>query len=210
MVKISGVYEILNLLNNHRYIGSSVNIEKRFKEHKYSLWNNNHRSIYLQRAWNKYGEDKFKFNILETCEPIKDTILFLEQKYLYLNPEYNICPIAGSSLGVKRSEEYKLNMSVIKKGIAHTRRLTDEEFINFKKKHSDRALSSQWVKNMRKPIIMLDKKTRVELKEFSSAVEAAIFLGRRNKQTGISSAALGLRPSSFGYKWKFKNIKNGL
>ena len=31
---MSGIYEIRNVLNNHRYIGSSVDIKKRWRDHK--------------------------------------------------------------------------------------------------------------------------------------------------------------------------------
>jgi group I intron endonuclease len=207
---ISGVYEIKNKLNNHRYIGSSVNILSRFSGHKYDLHKNKHHSTYLQRAWNKYGESNFEFNILETCEPVKDTLLFIEQKYLDLKPEYNICKIAGNSMGVKHSKEFCIKQSLLKKGVKNKRRFTEEEFKQFKKRHSEWALSSKWVYDMRKPIIMLDKQTKEPLKEFGSAVEAAIFLGNRNKQVNISYAASGKRKSASGYKWIFKNIDYGV
>ena len=45
---------------------------------------------YLMNAWHKYGEDKFKVQILETCSSVRDTLMFLEQKYLDLI--YKICP----------------------------------------------------------------------------------------------------------------------
>jgi len=202
---MSGIYEIRNKLNSHRYIGSSIDICKRFMSHKYSLWNNNHKSIKLQRAWNKYGEQHFEFNILELCEPIKDTLLFIEQKYLDLKPEYNILYVAGSSLGCICSEVTKLKISVSKKGKRGICRLTNEELIKVRKKQSISALNSYRVKNMKKAIIMLDKKTKQPLKEFESAVEAAVFLGNRNKQVNISLVALGKRKSASGYKWVFKN-----
>jgi predicted GIY-YIG superfamily endonuclease len=51
--KISGVYEIKNTLNNKRYIGSSVNIQKRWYAHKRMLNLNTHPNKHLQAAWNK-------------------------------------------------------------------------------------------------------------------------------------------------------------
>ena len=49
----SGVYQILNVTTNKRYIGSSKNIVKRLKDHIKSLHSGKHHSILLQRAWNK-------------------------------------------------------------------------------------------------------------------------------------------------------------
>jgi len=46
------------------------------------------------------------FSILEFC-PV-DKLIEQEQYYIdTLHPEFNICPIAGSSLGVKHTEESK-------------------------------------------------------------------------------------------------------
>ena len=90
----SGIYMILNILNNHKYVGSTNNFKRRLTRHRGELRKDKHHSIYLQRAYNKYGEDKFIIYILERCQPIKDTLIYLEQKYLDLNPEYNIEKIA--------------------------------------------------------------------------------------------------------------------
>lgn len=75
-----GIYKIENIINNKVYIGSSNNIERRWKEHKRLLNNNKHHSIKLQRAWNKYGSENFKFSVLEECEV--DRLLYLEQYYI--------------------------------------------------------------------------------------------------------------------------------
>ena len=100
----SGIYKIINVINNKIYIGSASNIENRFATHKNSLRNNKHHSIYLQRSWNKYGDLNFNFEIIEYCEKLE--LLNREQYYLdTLNPEYNICKIAGSCLGVKGTPE---------------------------------------------------------------------------------------------------------
>ena len=75
-----GIYKIENIINNKVYIGSSNNIERRWKEHIRLLNNNEHHSIKLQRAWNKYGENAFEFSVLEECDA--DRLLYLEQYYI--------------------------------------------------------------------------------------------------------------------------------
>lgn len=106
--KVSGVYEIRNTLNNKTYYGSSKCIKQRLTSHYSCLSRNKHANVILQNAWNKYGEENFTFRIVETCEPIRDTLLFIEQKYLDLKPEYNINQFAsGSDIG-----EYKKEHSV--------------------------------------------------------------------------------------------------
>lgn len=78
---ISGIYEIRNTSNNKLYIGSSIDISKRFKQHIQSLKNNKHHNKYLQSAWNKYGEDSFTFKVVEVVDD--ECLLFsAEQKWI--------------------------------------------------------------------------------------------------------------------------------
>ena len=62
-----GIYKSENKINGKCYVGQSIDIQNRWNIHKTHLKNNYHHNIYLQRAWNKYGEDNFKFEILELC-----------------------------------------------------------------------------------------------------------------------------------------------
>lgn len=68
MEKISGIYKITCVPTGKVYIGQSIDINRRWKEHLTKLINNNHYNEYLQSAWNKYGESNFVFEILEFCE----------------------------------------------------------------------------------------------------------------------------------------------
>ena len=63
----AGIYCIENITTNKKYIGQSIDIKNRWLHHKSELRNNKHDNDYLQNAWNKYGEDDFKFYILEHC-----------------------------------------------------------------------------------------------------------------------------------------------
>lgn len=69
MIKQSGIYKII-CINNKFYIGSSVNIGVRLKDHVRLLKRNKHQNKYLQNSWNKYGEKNFRFEIIEN---IRDT-----------------------------------------------------------------------------------------------------------------------------------------
>lgn len=64
-LKNSGIYGILNIINNKIYIGSSKNISSRLSRHFYDLNRNNHHNQYLQNAYNKYGKESFQKIILE-------------------------------------------------------------------------------------------------------------------------------------------------
>ena len=101
--KKSGVYRWTNLNTGFTYVGSSVNLSKRFTSYySYSFLAKNNMVIY--KALLKHGYSNFKLEILEYCAP-KECIE-REQYYLdSLKPEYNIFKIAGSSLGHKHTEE---------------------------------------------------------------------------------------------------------
>lgn len=111
----AGIYSITNTLNGHKYIGSAISVSRRWKGHINHLNANTHHSAHLQSAWNKYGADCFEFTVLERCE--KERLIEREQFYIDLEqPVYNMSPTAGSSLGIKRSEETRRRLSEAKKG----------------------------------------------------------------------------------------------
>jgi group I intron endonuclease len=83
-----GIYRIRNIVNNKCYYGSAKNIKRRWSKHKSQLKYGRHENILLQRAWNKYGGENFIFEIVELCNETE--LLLVEQKYLNMNPEYNI------------------------------------------------------------------------------------------------------------------------
>ena len=80
--KISGIYCIENITNNKKYIGQSVNIYDRWYKHKHSLRQGNHDNDFLQKSWNRHGEECFKFYILEECD--KDSLDEKEKYYIEL------------------------------------------------------------------------------------------------------------------------------
>lgn len=115
--KISGVYAITNLVSGRRYVGSSVDILDRTREHRALLVSGLHHCRYLQNSWNKHGPTKFVFSILERCD--NHSLLLREQFHMDSSPQgmYNTCKIAGNSLGVKRTPETRLLMSVTAKEV---------------------------------------------------------------------------------------------
>lgn len=86
---VSGIYKITNNLNNHFYIGQSINISKRWKEHKRSFLYGKTHSTVLQKAFIKYGIENFKFEVLEECpvENLDDREVFY---IATLKPKYNM------------------------------------------------------------------------------------------------------------------------
>lgn len=65
-----GVFQIRNLSNGKRYVGSSVNLPAIFNRMRMVLKTNGHvKEPVLQREWNELGEEAFVFEVLEELEP---------------------------------------------------------------------------------------------------------------------------------------------
>lgn len=60
-----GIYQIKNIVTGAKYIGESVDLRKRFAEHKHDLEKHSHHCKALQKAWNKTPSICFKFRIKE-------------------------------------------------------------------------------------------------------------------------------------------------
>lgn len=87
-----GIYAIVNVVNDNKYIGQAANIGKRWYQHKIQLKSNCHFNQYLQNAYNKYGKANFSFIVLEYCESSLKYLLNEREQYWIdkLNPEYNL------------------------------------------------------------------------------------------------------------------------
>lgn len=117
------MYCIQNLINGKRYVGSAAkSFYIRWVNHRNRLIANTHHNVRLQRAWNKYGRDAFVFSILETCEP--RFCVAIEQTFIDCFRScdsrygYNLAPIAGSTLGVKYSEESRAKLSAMRQNVS--------------------------------------------------------------------------------------------
>lgn len=114
-IPLSGIYIIINNVNKNSYVGSSINISKRWGDHRFKLNRGIHSNKYLQNSWAKYGKDNFIFLLIEPCG--KENLIKREQYYIdTLNPVYNVKKIANSSLGVKCSDETKAKLSLASRG----------------------------------------------------------------------------------------------
>ncbi len=111
----SGVYRIICTPTSKFYIGSAVNLWKRWKDHRHALNKGNHPNRKLQHAWNKYGKKAFTFEILEIVL-IPELLTAREQHYFdTLKPfgkrGFNLVPVAGSNFGMRHSPESIARMS---------------------------------------------------------------------------------------------------
>ena len=103
MEKISAVYKIVNTVTSDFYVGSSSNVMKRWADHKCkSMWKRFPNSQ-LYEDMQKYGVDKFRFQILAPVMP--EYLKQVEQELIgMLKPTYN--KINASGWDVERRKEY--------------------------------------------------------------------------------------------------------
>jgi group I intron endonuclease len=112
----SGIYQITNLVNGKFYLGSAVDIKKRWVNHRWELNKGIHANSHLQAAWNLYGKENFVCDVIELVED-KFWLLLREQAWLNrtrcFNREigYNLLEIAGSRQGATTSPETKIKLS---------------------------------------------------------------------------------------------------
>lgn len=120
----SGIYQILNLINNKFYIGSAIDFYERYHSHLHYLNKNSHHNEHLQRAYLKYDNKNFKFEIIEFCKPE----LLIEREQFWIDHKqavklgYSIRVTANSNAGLKFTTEHRARMSAWQIG----RTLSDE------------------------------------------------------------------------------------
>jgi group I intron endonuclease len=115
----SGIYCIINIKNQKRYIGSSKNLQTRLLKHRSLLRHNKHENARLQNGWNKYGEDNFDYYILEFCNG-EDNLCKREQFYIdELKPEYNFTLKVERNILSKESriKQSKTRKELFQKGL---------------------------------------------------------------------------------------------
>jgi group I intron endonuclease len=144
----SGIYKITNLKNGKFYIGSSKDIEFRWREHKKHLNGNYHINKKLQNAWNFYGKENFEFTIVELVS--NDETFLLEREQFYFDIFKPYIKEIGYNIGEKSSggdnfthnpnkeniREHLSDINLGAKNPMHGKKHSDEA----KEKQKDRAV----------------------------------------------------------------------
>lgn len=193
---------------NKIYIGSALRFEQRKKTHLYSLKIQKHKNRILQSHFNKYGIEDLVFTVIEEVFDAKD-LISREQYYIdTLKPTFNICFVAGSSYGVRRTDEYKAKMSKSKKGSKHRPECNIEKSERQKGKERKGVPHTQESKNKikanhasKRPIVKICLCGNT-VKEFESILAAA--REENISPPSISSCLRGITEASKGFKWKYK------
>jgi group I intron endonuclease len=120
-----GIYKIINTQNDNFYIGSAVDLKRRKSRHFSELRHNKHNNSHLQRAWNAYGEESFKFVIIEYVDKREDLYAaedkwlsgHVGKQYCYnlgmaaISPMLGLCGPLSPTYGYKHTPEAKAKIS---------------------------------------------------------------------------------------------------
>lgn len=209
-----GIYLIYNLINQKCYVGKSINVYARMRDHILELNNKTHVNTHLKHSWNKYGEENFQFLLLEKVENESD-INEREMYYIRLLESknhsygYNLTEGGEGSTGFAHSDESKVLLSLKAK-----ERLKDKtNHPLYGKKHSDKAKKRMSVKKREKSpsIVQLDLDGNFVRKwnNIHEAVESLSFLTNSDRNN-LYHCLTGNVYSCKGYRWALEDdYKNG-
>lgn len=74
-LKPAGIFKIENKINGKIFLSGSFNLDKIFNRHVFQLQQKVHPNGELQSDWNKYGSEKFLFEVVKEIK-LKDDPLF--------------------------------------------------------------------------------------------------------------------------------------
>lgn len=209
--KRSGIYIIKNIIDGKIYVGSACNLKSRINNHIWSLRKNKHANIKLQRAYDKYGENSFTFNVLEFVDIDRDDSRFkeilLEREQYWIDKTracergvgYNIMTKAGSNIGYVPTEETRKNISKKHKGKSfndffYKGIVFSDEFIQKMKegiKNSKKRRSKRYVIN----IDTGKKYDYIKLAEDELGIDSS----------SISMVCRGKMEMAGGFRWRYLN-----
>jgi len=122
--KNPGIYKLV--ISGKNYVGSSICLNDRLRDHKTTLKHNKNQSVYLQNAFNKYGMNNLYYEILfewNKEQPTREEILQKEKEFInLLKPEFNLVldPTTGNNAITtsKKVYQYSLNGNYLKEFIS--------------------------------------------------------------------------------------------
>ena len=176
--KTCGIYKIENLVNGKSYIGQSVDIFRRWKDHS-NFWEAKKNWSAIKHALHKHCLENFTFTILEEClkEDLNDREIYWIKKLNTQSPHgYNMTAGGGGSLNA--SKQTRAKMSKAKKG----KKLTKE--------------------HVEKVIDAVSKSCVINDVEYKSTTEASKILNF--KQNSLSRYLAGTRKWPEGYTGYYK------
>jgi group I intron endonuclease len=214
------IYKITNTVNSKIYIGKTIRIKDRWSKHLYFLRKGNHVNKHLSAAFKMYGEEAFRFDIIEVCSPenLSEREIYWIGFYQSYRPangynktmggegnsgtEETRLKISNSLRGIKHTPERNLNRSLALKG----KLFSEERKVSLSKSRKrQHQTNPDRVNKMRavnsKPVYQYDKNMNL-VKHFLSVREA-------ERKTNIHSSSIARCcnnsvKTAGGFIWKYE------
>ncbi len=109
----SGIYMCTCTANNKSYIGQSVDVKLRKTQHLSELRYNKHFNEYLQKSYNKYGEDSLVWEVLEYCDKdnLDDREIYWIAQHDTVDNGFNATVGGTANRVFKRTPEFRERLS---------------------------------------------------------------------------------------------------
>lgn len=191
-----GVYKITNNISGKSYVGLSVDIFRRWKQHS-NTWEAKKRWSAIKAAISKYGIENFTFAVIEECSKEK-----LAEREIHWIKELNtLAPngynrTAGGDTGITKETAAKIAKTKKERG---TSKLSDEHKAKLSAIGKGRKQSKEWTearaKSKQKPCVINNV-------EFACVEDAVSFVGR--SYSSIHRYLKGNVPWPEGYTGYYK------
>jgi group I intron endonuclease len=170
-----GIYKITCIPNGKIYIGSSIDVHRRWKLHKTHLNTGKHNNKYLLRAFQKYGKESFMWEVIEECS--QDVLWEREQYYLDMfqpfdEKGYNSARVVKAPMtGKKHTLEDRQRMSAIQKARNHKHSDEHKQYLSTLFKGRKRSLESIAQGTAKLKGQLKSEEHKAKVKEFQSSPE---------------------------------------
>lgn len=214
---IGFIYSFKNKENSKVYVGQTVNLIKRYKQHiAYSKKEKIVKSPKFYNALRKYGEQGFDFSVIDTIqvegmEELRNQLTIKEQFWIdyydSINNGYNTGNAGLAAwTGLKHSDETRRKMSIAGKGRKHSEEhIAKIKASNVGKKRSDaQRLEMSEIKSISVNQYTIDG---IFVMTHSSAYAASLYLNVKNHYN-IGRCCKGLRETACKFKWAYTNKIN--
>lgn len=217
-----GIYCIINLKNNKKYVGKSMSIYTRVSQH-INLLNakSKDENRYLISSWHKHGKDNFSYEVLYYCELIDNIIEDLKEKELFWilklntldkNYGYNLRLDSSSNMIVHKDTRELMSKNRKKNYLENPERAKNISifFKNYWKNNLEgkNKMSQKLSKiNTKFSIVQMDRQLNI-IAEYPSQKYI-----RDNHPEFYLQAILGVcnggKASYKGFYWRYKCVKTG-
>lgn len=197
-----GIYKIENILNGMKYIGQSINVPHRLKEHKRDLKYGRSHNDHLQKSHNKYGIENFTFEVIDKCNAseLDDLEIYWINLFKSNKRGFGFNIESGGRKNKNISDETKLKISKALTGF----KVSDATKLKQSISRTGIKFSNEWRQNIR--LSRTGKKQSEEAKlNMSNAKKGKIYPNMHIFKKGITAHNKGVKLS---IELRLENLNN--